>query len=191
MSRTPKTMTQSAFARHIGRAKSYITKLKHEQRIVMTEDGKRVKVPESLALIEKTGGLRQDVAERHAEERGEAAESASATPVTPEDDDEGPAGSLAYVRRQHEFEKYRITKLERMKIEGELIPRDVVDFWVDDFGSTLRTEIELLPDRMAPVLAPMQDIGEVRAALTEAGEKLLKQLHERMEKRRRERLNAD
>lgn len=190
MSKIPEIMTQAAFARHIGRAKSYITKLKKEERIVMTENGKRVKVAESMALIEKTGGLRQDVAQRHAQERGEIDAEPSVPRGTPDNDDTA-AGSLADVRRQHEFEKYRITKLERMKIEGDLIPKEVVDFWVDDFGVSLRTEIELMPDRLAPVVAPMQDLAEVRAALQQFGEKLLKEIHEKMEKRRRERLNAD
>lgn len=56
------------FAEHIGRSPSYVTKLKDDGRLVLAKDG-RVRVKASLKRIAETAGGRDDVSERHANER--------------------------------------------------------------------------------------------------------------------------
>src|SRR3569623_1740648 len=48
-------VSKSAFAKIYGCAQSYVTKLKELNRLVLSEDGKRVNVEASLRLIEATG----------------------------------------------------------------------------------------------------------------------------------------
>ena len=47
-------LTQSAFAAHLGIARSYVTQLKKEGRLVMSEDGKLVDLEASQAKIAET-----------------------------------------------------------------------------------------------------------------------------------------
>lgn len=72
MKTAPRYLTQAAFARLHGVAKSHVTKLKQAGRLVMTPAG-MVDVAASDVLIAQTGGLRPDVAERLAEQRAPAA----------------------------------------------------------------------------------------------------------------------
>jgi hypothetical protein len=69
MKTAPRYLTQAAFARLRGVAKSHVTKLKQTGRLVMTPAG-MVDVAASDVLIAQTGGLRPDVAERLAQDRG-------------------------------------------------------------------------------------------------------------------------
>ena len=67
--------TKAAFARLLGRDRSWVTRMAHAGRLAMEGQGKaqRVKVAESRALLEQTAGNRDDVAERHAEARAKPA----------------------------------------------------------------------------------------------------------------------
>ena len=75
----PRYLTQAAFARLRGVAKSHVTKLKQTGRLVITPRG-LVDVAASDALIAQTGGLRPDVAERLAEQRAPAVGAAAGLP---------------------------------------------------------------------------------------------------------------
>lgn len=71
MDTTPATMTLSAFNAHMGWKGRYVYELKKAGRLVMTEDGKRVLVAESIARVEATRDpSRAGVAQRHADNRG-------------------------------------------------------------------------------------------------------------------------
>jgi hypothetical protein len=63
----PELLSQAQFARLIGVDRSYVTRLKHDGRLVMR--GKRVVVDDSRRRIEATAGGRIDVSDRHAEAR--------------------------------------------------------------------------------------------------------------------------
>lgn len=66
----PKVLRKSKFAAFIGRTPQYVTKLLGEGRLVMTSDGKRVMVVESLELIAQTRGFRDDMSAHWAARAG-------------------------------------------------------------------------------------------------------------------------
>lgn len=188
------TTTLSEFARLLGVEPSYITKLKQAGRLVLVN--KRVDVEASKALIKQTeGGSHEPVRERWSEERAkkspaDPAESEPLTPETPADPDQNgvvPAyGSRAHWEKMDREEVYRIRRIERLKLEGSLVPIADVDFVLDDYGATLRGLLENMADRLAPQVYPMQTLEETRAVLSEAMEELEREIAATMSRRRAE-----
>ena len=70
---------------------------------------------------------------------------------------------------------------------GNLIAREDVEFALDDLGATLRSLMENLADRLAPVVHPLQTIEETHAALSEAAQDVLQTMHEQLARRAHER----
>lgn len=186
--------TQAAFAKRIGRAKSWITQLKQAGRLVMTEDGK-VEVEASLARIEATespDAHHTARARAHAEERGRAA----GLPDAPPEEPKKPTETLEAVglrlkiaeadKREHEAE---IARMERERIAGHLVAREVVDFVLADYAATLRSAMETRADRLAPIVYPLQTLEDIHAALADADEEVLRQMAETM-KRKAEQFEA-
>lgn len=173
-----KTALKSEFARMIGVAPSYVTKLGEQGRLVMTSDGKRVKVEESRALIEGTEGSRSDVAQRHAEGRnaptGDAVPDASLAQAKK-------VKAVAEARRLAALADQE--EMNRDKQAGNLIVREDVDFVLNDYGATLRGLLENLADRLAPVVYPLKTLDETHAAISEAAEALQQEMAELMRRR--------
>ena len=173
---TPSYLSQAAYARLRGWAKSHVTKLKHADRLVFTPRG-LVDVAASDARIADTGGLRPDVAERQADRR--APGPVPALPVAPApaagpapDPDPAPAptagskGSAASELRRRREETKRQTKLiELGLLRGALLERAAVDHAAADLGVTLRATLDAAVERLAPRLAAARDAGHI-AALT-------------------------
>ena len=170
----PESVSRAEFARQIGRARSWVTKLAQAGRLVLTDDGKRVRVAESLRLIGQTEGTRSDVADRHAEARGgespHTLESARKLKAISE------ARRLAAIAEKEE--------MERDKMAGALLAREDVDFVLKDFGATLRALLETLPDRLAPRVYPLTTLDETHAVLREEAEDILREMAETMRRRR-------
>lgn len=88
----PETATQSEFAAIYGCRASYVTELRHAGRLVLTADGRRVQVRESLQRLRDTADpTRASTVQRHAEAR-EAAKAATTQQDAPQD---APAGRAA------------------------------------------------------------------------------------------------
>ncbi len=185
----PEIVTFAEFARRQGVTRSYVAKLRDHGRLVLTEDGRRVRVSASLALMQQTGsGRRPDVGERHSQRRGAplppADDPAGAGTPDPAPDDTTPvAGSRAYWERVDREEIARMRQLERRRMEKELVERDDVDFVLNDFGATLRGLLENLPDRLAPQVYPLTTLEETHAAISEAVENLQREMAESMKRR--------
>lgn len=167
-------MTQAEFARHVNYDKAYVSRLKQAGRLVMV-DGK-VDVESSLALIEQTKGGREDVAERHAEERQ------STTPRAPDAQGEKVTMSLQASRAVKENYLARMAKLNFERESGQLVSTDEVRLFAADLGATFRGALEILPDRLAAELVPLNDVDEVRALLVEQFEQVLLDLSTKIEK---------
>jgi hypothetical protein len=171
-----KAMTQAAFARHMGWAKSRITQLKQAGRLVLTDDGKRVLVEETKRLIEETKDPnRRDVAERWAAERGEQ-QTDSADVAVP-----GQPLTHAQAKATKEYYLAENARLDYEERCGKLLERDQVKLVVADAFTTLRTQVESWPALLAPQLAG-QDEGRIQALLAEHVELSLTQLVERLGK---------
>lgn len=182
---TPATATFKEFARILGvKSRSYIGELKRDGRLVLTEDGKAVLVPESLQRIQDTRDpSKAGVAARHQANRegqgGGAPPEASAPPSPPPagaGDDWGDTTadrsfSEARARREH----YQALQAKRdWEVSmGKLLEADKVVSVISTATVTLRTSLESLPDVLAPQLVGIPDEARARALLAEAIEHAL------------------
>lgn len=151
-----------------------------EKGRVIEADG-LVDVEKSLALLQLTKGGREDVARRHREEaqdKGQRQPDNKRLAAFREDRAEAET-RMAIAKADRE-------EMERDKLAGNLIEKDVVDFALNDFGATLRGLMETLADRLAPVIFPLQTLEETHAALEEAAEAVLQEMSAAMKRRQGE-----
>lgn len=171
-------MKQSAFAKAQGWHKSTVTRLKQAGRLVMV--GGRVDVLPSLARIEETGGMRDDVAERHATERaqktaatgreavGEGKDAGGGEIAAPPPDSGGyKSETRADAQARKESFAADLLQMELEQKRGNLIPKEDVDLALRSFGASVRAKLDVLADQVAPLLAPVSDLDEVHALLSE------------------------
>jgi len=168
--------TRAAFARRLDMHKSTVTRLQQAGRIVLTASG-LVDVEASLVLIQETKGGRDDVAARHAAQRttAKAAPGASGGDVAPATSEQHPPSALTEASRAKAIAESRRViaqadkeEMERDRLANELIDRDDVDAAFKFVGATVRSILDVFPDQIAPLVAPVFDLAEVHALLTEA-----------------------
>ena len=176
--------TQAEFAVRQGWHRSTVTRLKQAGRLVM--QGGRVDAAASLARIEETGGMRFDVAERHAANRTQqqaqqdGQKTAAAPPAGMGEGNEQGAGPItspapdapmgerrsdAQARKEAALADKAEMEVEQMR--GNLIPKEDVDAALRAFGASVRAKLDVLPDQIAPLVAPVTDMDEVHALLAE------------------------
>ena len=153
------SVKQAEFARLIGVDRSYVTKLKRENRLVLDDSG-RVLVEESKRRIKETADPnRDDVRQRWQEERGGT------------DDDDG--GGVEDSIENHDYQRARAKKehflAERARLDyqreiGELVPIADMRMAVADVVTTFRQALEQLPYRTGPELVG-KDLDGIRAVL--------------------------
>lgn len=191
----PAEASFSDFAALIDFRPSYVTQLRQAGRLVLTDDGKRVRVAESIALIESTRDpAKAGVADRHATERVQAAARKAQAPQQPvadaanddfSDDAEDPATFVPkdpHSKRRAkaladkaEFERNKAERDELREL-GQLLGVEDVLAVIADATTTLRTAMENLPGQIAPGLAAATTEEQVRVLLTEAIETRLADL---------------
>lgn len=185
--RTPEVLTLKEFAALARIQQSYCTQLKREGRLVLTDDGKLVRVAESLARIEATRDpSKAGVAARHAGARGEVAltghaaqQDASAGAETAADGGDDQVGGLGYdyqnskAKREH-YAAEREHMLYR-KEAGELMEASLVVSAFADAGAVVRTRVESWQSNVAPRLVGL-DEAAIRAVLADEGEALLRDM---------------
>jgi hypothetical protein len=190
----PEIATLAEFAGLARYRQSYVTQLRRDGRLVLTEDGKRVRVAESFALIEQTRDpSRAGVAARHAAGRanqatGEGAGGVPApapAPAAPqadpgdaggEDPGEPEGKGYQYWRERNERAKALASERENAVAEGRLLQAAEVEAQVASAATTLRTRLEALPSTLGPQLAAATDEGQVIATLAETIEHVLEEL---------------
>lgn len=190
--------TRADFARRVGWNKSSVTRAAQDGRVVI-ENG-LVNVEASLEKIEA-------MASPYAHHRAHAQQLAEARKPNPS----AVAAAMNAMRpidtpplltgesieelnrrlkkaeadkREHEAD---MARMERETMAGNLIAREDVEFALDDFGATLRSLMDNLADRLAPVVHPLQTIEETHAALSEAAQDVLQTMHDRLVQRANER----
>lgn len=193
------TETRADFARRMGWNRSSVTRAVQDGRVVLL-DG-LVDVDASLAKI---NALASPYAHHraHAQQLEEArqAKTPTATAVAAAMkayaplQDAVPAEGLEALnlrlkraeadKREHEAE---MARMERETMAGNLIAREDVEFALDDFGATLRSLMENLADRLAPVVHPLQSMEETHAALAEAAADVLQTMNDQLQRRANER----
>ena len=175
------TLTQAAFARHLGVVKSYVTLLKQQGRLVMSEDGK-VDVAASEEKIKATEDPgKVSVAERHSKNR-QVLVSPSNPAKTEEDEPPVEQGTPDYqkARARKETANADIAEMEARSRAGQLMESALVIAAVADVGATLRTYLQTLPAILAPQLATMSDENQIRLLLNDQIEQALAELSARL-----------
>lgn len=163
-------LTQTQFADTIGVAKSYITKLKQEGRLVMV-DGK-VDVDASTKRINETRDPnRDDVVKRHQQAR-----EAVSAPQQPSEEEVATKESYAQARARKEAAMADMAERESLKQMGELVETDDVRAVASNAGATLRSHLERLPDQLAPELSVERNEDRIHALLVEHIEHTLQQV---------------
>lgn len=166
--------TQTAFAKRIGRAKSWVTALKATGRLVMTPEG-LVDVEQSLARIERTGGGRPDVANRHKEERSGEPSSAK-----------GKAGSLADAKARKEAALAEQEEIRLSRMRGDVISLEDADAAMRFIGGAVKAALDVLPDQVAPLVAPTTDLAEVHELLAQATRDAITRVGEEIGRQKRQ-----
>lgn len=188
------TETRADFARRMGWNRSSVTRAVRDGRVVL--DGDLVDVEASLEKIEALAHPaphhRAHVAqleEDRAAKQAPAAQQAGTVVPTAENVAEL---NLRLKKADADIREHQadIARMEREEKAGNLIARTDVEFALDDFGATLRSLMENLADRLAPVVHPLQTIEETHAALSEAAQDVLQTMHDRLAQRANERRSA-
>ena len=170
------TMTIPEFGAHLGFSRTYGYQLKKEGRLVMTADGKRVLVAESIERMRQTADpAKAGVAARHAAQRAAApAESES------EQEDDQPGGydyQTAKAKREH-WAAERERNAHRREA-GELIEVAEHIAVLASAGATLRAALEAWSALLPPQLVG-QDEGAIRATIADQVEQILGELSARI-----------
>ena len=201
--------TKAAFARRLKINKSVVTRGGQRDRLVLTADG-FVDVEKSLVRWRETRGTRDDVAARHAQNRGaevltdhpaqknapQAAVDPAATDATPEQPGDASAPDGVGARLRMATMREREAKAEQVAMEvdikaGLLVERAEVEFILRDFGHTLRGLLEGLPDRLASeVAAKGGNVNAIHAALEQSASQVLDEISGYMQRRAQEALGA-
>jgi hypothetical protein len=183
------TETQADFARRIGVSRAYVTQLKREDRLVMTADG-LVEVDASLARIKATEdpSKARKASQPHPAEKN--APQAASVPARGEMDGmtglEKVGGAFKLWQARKMKADAEMAEMEKAKMARELVPRDAAEFAMDDLAAGVRSRLENLPARWAPVLAPMADLNQIQATLTELVENELRAMANQQAKRAKE-----
>lgn len=162
------TEARAAFARRLNVNRSTVTRWAETGRIVLAGDG--VEVEASLRRLQETGGARPDVAARHAEGRaGKVGAGDTAPPAAsaPSAESSGDRIGNSYQAARAVKEKYSALKAKADYEQqiGNLIPRDDVDAALRTFAASVRARLDVMPDQLAPLVAPVTDLGEAHAIL--------------------------
>lgn len=181
------TATFREFAAIVGCRPSYVTQLKKDGRLVLTEDGKRVEVEASRQLIEDTRDpSKAGVVARHAKARAEQAATSEAPDDTPENNEENDVGIVGgYDFQQSRAKKEHFAALqaeaEYRKTIKELLEASAVRAVLADIVTVLRSSLESMPHTLAPVLSATQGEAEIKALLHDHIEAALRDASERLE----------
>lgn len=177
-------MSQSEFARHIGKTPGYITQQKDAGRIVM--QGRMVNVEETIKLMDETKDpSKAGVADRHDREREQKqiAPAAYGQNAHVMDDITGKAGS-AYQQARAMKEKYAAmqAKIAYEKEVGILLVAQDAMLAVADGDAIIRNRLESMPDMLVPQLAAEMDEQKIRTMLMDYIEHLLGELSQSFHK---------
>lgn len=183
------TETKTQFAKRMGVANSYITKLLHADRLVMKDN--LVEVEKSLLRIRETSDPnRDDLTLRHA--RARAAKTDTQPPEMPpknppaESSEEKIGNSYAAARAVKEKYAALSMRADYEKQINDLISREDADAAMKFIGATVRSLLDVFPDQVAPLVAPVTDMDECHALLTENCRNVLVGLGKAIERQRAE-----
>ncbi|MES2869196.1 MAG: terminase small subunit [Pseudomonadota bacterium] len=175
----PIFLSKSAFAAHIGKAPSYITWLKNNNRLVLSADERQVNVDATIALIRETADpTKAAVAARHEEARVQRDVTSQLSPLAESTPSMaapqpaiGPAGKQPDFQKARAHREYYLAQLaeaEFHKVQGSQVELEAVKTGAFNAGRLLRDQLLGMPPQLAPELAAMTDPWEIERRLTAA-----------------------
>ena len=175
----PIFLSKSAFAAYIGKAPSYITWLRKNNRLVLSADERQVNVEETIALIRETADpAKAAVTARHQEARVQRDVTSQLSPMvesTPilaaPQPASGPAGKQPDFQKARAHREYYLAQLaeaEFHKVQGSQVELEAVKTGAFSAGRLLRDQLLGMPPQLAPELAAMTDPWEIERRLTAA-----------------------
>ena len=175
----PIFLSKSAFAAYIGKAPSYITWLRKNNRLVLSADERQVNVEETIALIRETADpAKAAVAARHQEARVQRDVTSQLSPMVESTPNMaapqpaiGPAGKQPDFQKARAHREYYLAQLaeaEFHKVQGSQVELEAVKTGAFSAGRLLRDQLLGMPPQLAPELAAMTDPWEIERRLTAA-----------------------
>jgi hypothetical protein len=162
------TLNQAQFAEHMGWSKGYVTQLKQAGRIVFAENNK-VDVEASKLLINQTEDPnRDDVKQRHADERGADTKVNEIGKPKKEKEVKDPnRGSFSEARAKEQKFKALQAELDYEIRIGKFVAREDMQAAIGDMVTTFRQNLENFPHLISGELVG-KDIAAIRISLKHA-----------------------
>ncbi|MGS0737982.1 terminase small subunit [Pseudomonas sp. GG8] len=159
-------ISKTEFAARRGWAKSYVSKLANQDRLVLTEDGKvELEATEAL-LAESADPSKAAVAQRHERLRLQReAQITAEEPAVPQ------IGQAADFQKSRALREHYLALQEQAnfhKSQGSLVLLEAVQTGAYNAGRMLRDQLLGMPPQLAPELAAMTDPWEIERHLTAA-----------------------
>lgn len=161
-------ISKTEFAARRGWAKSYVSKLAKQDRLVLTDCGKIELEATELLLASSTDPSKAAVTARHEQDRIErnvhtelaiVAETPAVLPT-------GKAPDFQRARAHREHFLAQLAEAEFHKVQGNLVQRDAVAKAAFTAGRMLRDLMLGLSPQLAPELASMSDPWQIEKHLT-------------------------
>lgn len=174
-------LTKTEFAERRGWAKSYVTKLDKQDRLVLTDDGKIDVVATEALLDESSDPSKAPVAARHEAKRLEREQEITPAPETA---DKAPSVAqplmLSGVERSFQKSKahreYFLAQQEEAnfyKLQGSLVERQAVEEAAFVAGRMLRDQLFGIAPQLAAEIAGMSDPWDIEKYLTNTFRRVL------------------
>ncbi|KQQ67828.1 terminase small subunit [Pseudomonas sp. Leaf127] len=173
-------ISKSEFAARRGWAKSYVSKLANQDRLVLTPDGK-VELEATEALLDQSADpSKAAVAARHEDARIQKGVRDHIAPLADTSVDLPPlqvrGGRGADYQKSRAHREYYLAQLAEsqfLKDQGNLVEVEAVKTAAFDAGRALRDALLGLPAQIAGELVPMSDVWDIERHLTTALRRVL------------------
>lgn len=181
MTQHPATCGKREFATILGCKPGYVTQLIAQGRIVLTDDEKQVRVPESLDRIRATRDpAHQHISDQHSAARGQPLTDAPPQPAAQTNTQPDPTASAGNTYQQARAVKERFLALEAKRAYevamSKLRDAQEVEHAVTTAFTATRTALQNLVTTQAPMLAAANTEEAARAILADAVETVLGEL---------------
>lgn len=170
-------ISKTEFAARRGWAKSYVSKLANQNRLVLTKDGK-IELEATEALLDQTADpSKAAVADRHHQDRLQRDVYSQLSSHVEPTSMAAPPHSLTPAVALPDFQKARalrehnlaqLAEIELHKAKGSLVSVIAVQTGAYNAGRMLRDQLLGMPPQLAPELASMTDPWEIEKHLTAA-----------------------
>lgn len=170
-------ISKTEFAARRGWAKSYVSKLANQNRLVLTKDGK-IELEATEALLDQTADpSKAAVADRHHQDRlqrdvySQLSSHVEPTSMAAPPPTINPAVALPDFQKARALREHNLAQLaeiELHKAKGSLVSVIAVKTGAYNAGRMLRDQLLGMPPQLAPELASMTDPWEIEKHLTAA-----------------------